>query len=187
MKKVGIVLSLAAVLLIAPPGARADNIPPFLNPIWELIWTFFCWLPFFSGSCTTCESVSVSDGKMCQLRLIDNSTNPTLDVVLMAKNGPSSGLYEVVEDALSPSPKSIQVERTGSTVLIDPSGALEGEGSQSKESCAHILLSYDYNENEFFPTSGNPVVEEMEGSECSEFGATLVWYMIVNKLPYYKN
>ena len=200
MKRSGLVSSsttTAVTLLLAIPGARADNIPQWLNPIWEFIWTLFCFLPFIGLACTTCEFVAVSNnnnGGACRLRLTDNTTSPALDVLLEAKEGSKAGAYVVQEilpmgNGSSTTPKIVTVERTGTTVMIDPNGVLNNgtNNSPSVASCAHILLSYDWNEGEKFPAFGKPYVEAVEGYGCTEFGATLLWYMVVESFPYYKN
>jgi hypothetical protein len=199
MKRSGSCTTTAATLLLAIPGARADNIPQWLNPIWEFIWTLFCFIPFIGWACTTCEFVAVnsnnSDGGACRMRLTDNTTSPALDVLLEAKEGPTAGAYVVQEilpigDNVSTTPKIVTVERTGTNVVIDPNGVLtvnNGTNSPSEASCAHILLSYDWNEGEKFPAGGKPYMETVEGYGCTEFGATLLWYMVVESFPFYKN
>ena len=208
MKRAGRVTVAASVrrivvtLLFATnlPRARADGIPQWLNPIWEIIWTLFCLLPIINWGCTTCQYVTVSSnndnntniGGACRLRLFDNTTTPALDVMLQAKEGPTDGTYEVQEVMLLGNvngtttlpPQILAVKRTGATVVIDPNGILNGT---SEASCAHILLSYDWYEGEQFPARGNPILEVVEGYGCTEFGATLLWYMVVNSFPYYKD
>jgi len=169
--KAPILFALVAVLAIGP--VQADWIPGFLNPYWEVIWTFMCYIPIINLICTTCESVTTGPTTSCRVRLVDSALS--IDVVLEARTIVPGQSYQVVDDVGGANSKTISIQLDGSQVSID-------DGTTA--TCARILLSYDFNENENTPEGSDPDFSFVDGFPCSEFGTTLLWYMVVEELYY---
>ena len=142
-----------------------------------------CAVPLVGSICTTCELVSSNSDSTCRKRLLDNVNG--FDVVMEARNLATPRTYEVVDNVNSANPRTVrvQLDGDGGFGIVSTNSSLVPETT-----CARIILSFDpvsIWDEKYVNVDPQPDYLPVDGHPCSEFGETLIWYVLYSGEFYY--